>query len=159
MHSAYLLPFVDFDAVGRVERATVSPEYFGILVETLQSTVVYDHLIVSHIPVMDYPDLTADIADMLLRTRGCRWIFCSGIYKETIYFSIRTENKRGAGELARKSVGEQGMAGGHGSIAGGQFPIGDSNPDAMVQLLKMQLLDRFATVSYTHLTLPTSNDV
>ena len=83
----YLLPFVDFEAIARIERAQVSTDYFKTIVETLQSTRIYDAIIISHIPMMRYPDLTADIADLLLRTRGCRWVFCSGIYKETIYFS------------------------------------------------------------------------
>ena len=145
-HKAFchLLEFADFEAIGRIERAQLAPEYFGILVDTLQSTLVYDHITTSHIPVMRYPDLTADIADLLLRTRGYRWSFCSGIYKNAIHFSIRTENKRGAGEIARKIVGDQGTAGGHESMAGGQFPIGDNDPEVLARQLHREFLDNLA---------------
>lgn len=141
-HKAFchLLEFTDFEAIGRIERAQVSPEYFSTLVETLQSTLVYDHIITSHIPSMSYPDLTADIADLLLRTRNYRWAFCSGIYKDAIYFSIRTENRRGAGEIARTIVNHEGTAGGHGAMGGGQLPLGDSEPEALALNLRREFL-------------------
>jgi len=140
----YLLGLVDFEAIARIERAQVSTDYFRTIVETLQSTLVFDSVITTHIPQMSYPDLTADIADLLLRTRGCRWVFCSGTYNDVIYFSIRTENKRGAGHIAREIVGEQGTAGGHGSMAGGQFPLKGIEPEEVVLTLRQEFLQHFS---------------
>lgn len=145
-HNAFcfLLDLVDFEAVARIERAQVSTDYFRTIVEAFQSTRVYDYIITSHIPEMRYPDLTADIADLLLRTRGCRWVFCSGVYNDTLYFSIRTENKRGAGQIARDIVGEEGTAGGHGSMAGGQRPIKGAESDPLIAMLRQEFLQHFS---------------
>lgn len=65
---------------------------------------------------MQYPDLTADMADLLLRVQDCRWAICLGVYKDTLFLSVRTRNKRGAGQLVQAVVGDRGTAGGHGSI-------------------------------------------
>lgn len=140
----YLLGFVDFEAIARIERAQVSADYFRTIVDTLQLTMVYDYVITSHIPSMDYPDLTADISDLLLRTRGCRWVFCSGVYKDTVYFSIRTENKRGAGHIAREIAGELGTAGGHGSMAGGQLFVDGQEPEQAAERIKLEFLEHFS---------------
>lgn len=143
----FLLKFVDFEAVGRIERAQVSPDYFRTIVDTLQTTMIYDSVITSHIAAMSYPDLTADMADLLMRTRGCRWVFCSGIYNNELYFSIRTENKRGAGQIARKIVGKKGTAGGHGSMAGGQLPIQNEDPEEVMLKLRREFLLEFSIES------------
>jgi len=137
----WLLPHVDFEAIARIERAQVPPGYFRSIAETLQSVILYDNIIIANIGDMNYPDLTADMADFLLRMRGSRWVFCSGIYSDTIYFSLRTNNKRGAGRLAQAIVNGRGVAGGHDSMAGGQVPIQEEDGDALVEWLNQRLLE------------------
>lgn len=131
-----LLPQVDIEAIARIERAQVSPDYFRSVAETLHSACVYGGVIIAYMSELSYPDLAADMADFLLRMRGCRWVICMGIYKDTLFISVRTENKRGAGQLVRTVVGTRGSAGGHGSMAGGQIHLaeGDSAETLAAQL-------------------------
>lgn len=137
-----LLPHVDFEAIAAIQRAQVPPEYFRSIAATLQSATIHNNTIVSYIGEMSYPDLTADMADLLLRMRGCRWVLCQGVYRETLYFSLRTQNKRGAGKLAQQIAAGIGSAGGHGSMAGGQIPLGEQSADDMANLLHQRLLQQ-----------------
>ena len=136
----YLLPQVDLEAAFKLDHAQLSPAYFKSLVETLQSAHIYNNVIVAVLGSMHYPDLTADMADLLLRRQDCRWVICLGIYKETLYLSVRTRNKQGAGQLVRTIVGNRGTAGGHGSIAGGQVPLQGKNPDTLIAQLSQQFI-------------------
>jgi len=136
----YLLPQVDLVAASRFEHAQLSPAYFKSLVETLQSAHVYNNVIVAYLGTLQYPDLAADMADLLLRMQDCRWVICLGVYKETLFISVRTRNKRGAGQLVQTVVGNRGTAGGHGSMAGGQVPLNGVAPDVLVAQFRQQFL-------------------
>ncbi len=137
----YLLPLVDLEAASRFEHAQLSPAYFQSLAETLQSAQVYNNVIVAYLGSLQYPDLTADMADLLLRMQDCRWVICLGVYKETIFFSVRTRNKRGAGQLVQAMVGDRGTAGGHGSMAGGQVPLNNAAPTELIAQLRQQFIE------------------
>ena len=55
---------------------------------------------------------------------GTQWVMCTGAYKDILILAIRTRSRRGgAGVLAQQIVGQQGTAGGHGTMAGGQVPL------------------------------------
>jgi nanoRNase/pAp phosphatase (c-di-AMP/oligoRNAs hydrolase) len=142
MAFCHLLPLVDFEAVFKIDHAQLSPEYFKCVVETLRSAQVYKGTIVTSIGVMPYPDLTADMADLLLRMQECRWVVCMGVYKEKIVLSVRTRYKRGAGRLVRTVVGERGAAGGHGSMAGGEIPLNGADPETVMAELHSQFIDQ-----------------
>lgn len=139
-----LLSKVDFEAISRIETAALPQDYFSQLHQALRSARIYDSAIIASIGEMRYPDITADMADLLLRYRECRWAICLGVYKDTVYFSIRTQNKRGAGQLARKVVGSEGAAGGHGSMAGGQIPLDGRKPRSVINRLRKQFQLEFS---------------
>lgn len=136
-----LLPHVDFEAVARIQQAQVPPDYFRSIATMLQSATLYDNIIVANMGAMNYPDLTADMADLLLRMRGCRWVLCLGTHGDTLYFSLRTQNKRGAGQIAQQIAAGIGSAGGHGSMAGGQVPLDGADPDALEAALVQRFLE------------------
>ncbi|MBV7339195.1 hypothetical protein KFU94_65475 [Chloroflexi bacterium TSY] len=60
-----------------------------------------------------------------------------GRRQDTIYFSIRTENKLGAGEIARTIVGEQ-------CAAGGQLTLTDKEPEELALKLQTEFLENFS---------------
>ena len=90
---------------------------------------------------MEYPDLTAEIADLLLRLDNSQWVICLGVYNETLILSIRTRRRQGAaGCLIRAIIGDSGTAGGHGAIAGGQIPLKDQDAKQQVHDLTQRFL-------------------
>lgn len=137
----YLLPKLDVEALVQIERAQVPATYFKSLNLALQATHLYSDLAVSYLGVMKYPDLGAEIADLLLRLKGVKWVICMGTYEDELILSVRSRSRRiGAGILAQHIVGNLGSSGGHGTMAGGQIQINQRDPFQLSeQLTKIAL--------------------
>ena len=141
----YLQPLVDVEALVAIERAQVPVEYFQRLDAALHSAQVYGNVVTSFVGPMRRPDLAAEMADLLLRLRGMQWAICIGSYKNELVLSIRTRSGRpGAGQLAQAIVGEQGTAGGHGTMAGGQVPLRGADPEQLARELVQRALQRLS---------------
>jgi nanoRNase/pAp phosphatase (c-di-AMP/oligoRNAs hydrolase) len=136
----YLQSRVDVQALVRIERAQVPPEYFQGLVAALQSAYLYDNVLIAYIGEMQRPDLTAEMADLFLRLRGVDWVMCMGVYEEQMTLSMRTNMEHGAGQLIQSIVGDLGSAGGHGSMSAGQIPLDGQNPEILSHRLKERVL-------------------
>jgi nanoRNase/pAp phosphatase (c-di-AMP/oligoRNAs hydrolase) len=120
----YLQPRIDADALVEIERAQVPVEYFRSFDTTLRAAQLYDTVIISYIGPMAYPDLAAEMADVLLRLEGCEWVLCLGVYQEELVVAIRTRSRQGgAGRLAQALIDHHGTAGGHGLMASGHLPL------------------------------------
>lgn len=136
-----LLPRLDVEAISKIERAQVPPAYFKNFTAALQTARIYDGVIISYLGEMGYPDLTAEIADFLLRLQNCRWVICMGCYKRRLILSVRTHQPQGAGQLAQTIIGKRGIAGGHGSMAGGQLQLKKVEaPEQVVALFSQRIL-------------------
>ncbi len=132
----YLQPRIDIEALVDIERAQVPAEYFQKLNATLQAARVYPGLVVSYLGSMSRPDLAAEMADLLLRLEGVRWVVCIGAYKDELMLAVRARGRHGgAGRLAQAIVGARGTAGGHGTLAGGQIPLQGTPPEQLAQQL------------------------
>lgn len=138
----YLQSRIDVDALVDIERAQVPTEYFRSFDTALHTAKMYDAgIIISYVGQMAYPDLAAEMADLLLRLEGIRWVICMGVYQEDLILSVRTRHRRGgAGQLVRAIVGDRGTAGGHGAMAGGQVSIRGGEPQQLVQHLSQAAL-------------------
>lgn len=137
----YLLPRIQLEPLLKIERAQVPPDYFQNFAAALQATLIYEDVVISYIGPMGYPDLAAEMADFLLRMQGSRWIICMGMYKDQLMLSVRTQNRRGAGVLVQEIVGKQGLAGGHGSMAGGQVPLKNRDSEKLVHQFTRRALE------------------
>jgi nanoRNase/pAp phosphatase (c-di-AMP/oligoRNAs hydrolase) len=138
----YLQPRIDIGALVEIERAQVSADYFQKLDTALHETRVYDSVVISYMGLMHRPDMAAEMADLLLRLEGTQWVICIGAYKGDLILAVRTRNPRGgAGNLAQEIVGDQGTAGGHGTMAGGQIALRSQEPDQMARQLSQRALE------------------
>ncbi len=138
----YLQPRIDVDALVTIERARVPASYFESLAKAIQAARLYDRdLLIAFLDSMNYPDLGAEIADLLLRLERIKWVICLGVFNDDIILSVRSRSHRiGASELVRSIVGTLGTAGGHGAMAGGQIPIEDGDESWLVISLKQNAL-------------------
>ena len=117
----YLQQRIDVQALAEIEYAQVPASYFKSFAATLQAARVYDDVVIAYVGLMAYPDLTAEMARLLLRLEKSRWVVCMGVHQGVLILSVRTQNPAGGAEdLVRAIVGEEGTAGGHGPMAGGQ---------------------------------------
>jgi nanoRNase/pAp phosphatase (c-di-AMP/oligoRNAs hydrolase) len=132
----YLQPRIDVDALVEIERAQVPAEYFKSLSASVQAAQVHDGVVISYVGAISYPDLAAEMADILLRLEGTRWVICMGVYQDNLILAVRTRSRRGgAGQLVRAIVGDRGTAGGHGAMAGGQVPMQGEDPEQVARQL------------------------
>lgn len=137
----YLQSRIDVDALVEIERAQVPAEYFKSLNASVQAAQIRNGVVVSYIGSISYPDLAAEMADLLLRLEGARWVMCMGVYQDNLILAVRARSQRGgAGQLVRAIVGDRGTAGGHGNMAGGQVPIQDEDPGRVAQELGQRAL-------------------
>lgn len=113
---------VDNRMISKIEQAPISRQYLGLLNGAFQATRIYGHLAITTVREMPYPDVPAELADLILRVDQVRWALVIGRYEGEIYLSIRTQDPRGdAGRMLRRIVGDLGKAGGHGAMAGGKI--------------------------------------
>ncbi|GAB4430263.1 MAG: DHHA1 domain-containing protein [Anaerolineae bacterium] len=131
---------VDSDALAEIERAQVPVSYFKSFANALEKTRLLNDVAVSHVGPMEYPDMAAEMADLLVRLENVTWVVCTGIYKNRLFLAVRAPGGNGdAGALVRKIVRENGTAGGHDTMAGGQIPIHNNDPAQMVSLIEQRL--------------------
>jgi len=137
----YLQSQIDVKALGEIEQTQVPAEYFQKLDATLHAARVYDGVVISYVGPMGHPDLAAEMADILLRLKGTRWVICMGIYKEHLIWAVRTRSQRGnAGQLVQYIVSNRGTAGGHGAMAGGQIPLEGEDPQRLARQFSRRAL-------------------
>lgn len=137
----YLQPLVDTRALAEIECAQVPASYFKSFDATLQAARVYDGVVVAYVGLMAYPDLAAEMARLLLRLEKSRQIVCMGVHRDVLILSVRTQSAAGgAEELVQAIVGDEGTAGGHGLMAGGQVPLKGRDPEQVVHLLQQRAL-------------------
>ncbi|MFW5940362.1 MAG: DHH family phosphoesterase [Chloroflexota bacterium] len=137
----YLLNFVDVDAVVEIENAQVPTTYFKNLTRAMQAASIYDGVVISYVGRSDYPDLTAELADLFLRLEGVNWVVCMGAYENALYLSVRARDEgANAEKLAQAIIGEQGTAGGRNTLAGGQIPLNGQDADQLADEIRRRAL-------------------
>ena len=132
----HLQPRVDVEALAKIETAQVPVDYFHSLDSALHSARIYDGLVIAYLDHMDYPDQAAEIADLLLRLQDSKWIVCCGIYDSALMISVRSRSRRVSAQVVVQAlVADDGSAGGHGALAGGQIPIGNQDAKQVFEVV------------------------
>jgi nanoRNase/pAp phosphatase (c-di-AMP/oligoRNAs hydrolase) len=131
----YLYPLANKDLLARIRNARLPQSYFGCLVQALQSSFVYDRLIISWVNDLPQPELAAEVVDFLVRFEEVDWAVCAGVYEDKLILSVRAavEDAR-AGEMLRQVVGAMGRAGGHDRRAGGTIYLPSTSVTAVEQV-------------------------
>jgi len=126
----YLQSRIDVETLAEIENVQLPAEYFSIFAGVLETTRIYDHMIINFLGEMKYPDLAAEMADFLLRYEHATCVLCAGYYRDSFHFSVRSRSQKPrADELAVLLTAIAGAAGGRGEVAGGMIPLNDSTPE------------------------------
>jgi nanoRNase/pAp phosphatase (c-di-AMP/oligoRNAs hydrolase) len=137
----YLLSFADIDALVEIENAQVPAAYFKNMNQAMQAARIYDGTVISYIGPTDYPDLTAEMADLFLRLEGVDWVVCLGVFEEILYLSVRArEDDADAEALAQEIIDGEGSAGGRNTLAGGQIPLDGRAVERVVEQIRRRAL-------------------
>ncbi|HEX5269403.1 MAG TPA: DHH family phosphoesterase [Gemmataceae bacterium] len=116
----FLYPLADKDMIARIRNARLPQNYFECLLQALQSSFIYDRLIISWVNELPQPELAAEVVDFLIRFEEVDWAVCAGVFQDKLILSVRAavENAH-AGDMLSQVVGKLGRAGGHDRRAGG----------------------------------------
>jgi len=117
-----LLRLADLEKLYAIAEPKVPAEHFAALDRALRAAEVRGPLVTANLGKLGYPDLVAEIADLLLPFDLAHWVLCIGQHQGAVYLSMRTDVEHAhAGSLMRGIVDGRGAAGGHGQIAGGRL--------------------------------------
>jgi nanoRNase/pAp phosphatase (c-di-AMP/oligoRNAs hydrolase) len=140
----YLYPQADKDLLARIRNARLPLCHFETMLMALQSSFIYDRLIISWVNDLPQPELAAEICDFLIRFEEVDWAVCAGVYHEQLIMSVRTAlPDANAGEVIKNVVGKLGRAGGHDRRAGGSIRLtstAESAVDDLQSVLRKRLL-------------------
>ncbi|QJX00580.1 DHH family phosphoesterase [Frigoriglobus tundricola] len=141
-----LYPLADKDLIAQIRNARLPHSYFECMLQAMQSTFIYDRLLMSWVNPLPQPEQAAEVVDFMIRFEKVDYAVCGGVYEDTLVLSVRSaiENAR-AGELLRQVVGKLGRAGGHDRRAGGAIPLSSTAPSA-IEDIQSELRRRFLKV-------------
>ena len=127
---AHAMARADMHALGQIVNPQLEPNHYELAHGALETARIRGAAVVTWLPSLPYPDLVAEIADWLVRRRGTDWCLCAGVYRDSLRFSLRTEDPDGrAGSVAVRLVRRfGGSAGGHGMTAGGHIRLAPDAP-------------------------------
>lgn len=118
----WLTERADPAALAEIESAPLAAEYFGDIVLALQNTFVYGDAALCLLPRAHGPEIIGEIADLLIRCRGIKRVFCGAVIDDDFLVSVRTERPNDNGtKLVRQILHGLGHGGGHAHRAGGKI--------------------------------------
>lgn len=128
-----LYPLADKDVIAQIRNAPLPDAFFEALLQALQSSFIYDKLLISWINDLPNPELAAQVVDFLIRHEDIHWAVCAGVCGSQMVLSVRTNQPRAqAGEILRQVVARMGgKAGGHDRRAGGFIPLPSTSDSAI----------------------------
>jgi nanoRNase/pAp phosphatase (c-di-AMP/oligoRNAs hydrolase) len=134
----WLFPKADTQALSQIERPRLPEDYFRLFHTAVEKARVHGDAVVCDLGKVYYPDLVAEVADRFLSMGEVKWSLAVGEYRGSLYFSVRTRDRRmNAGKMIREIIErEGGMAGGHGSMAGARLPVKGMAPSARRRMLR-----------------------
>ena len=151
----YLQPRIDIDGLAAIEYARVPADYFKGLATMLKNLRFYQNIAIAWLGELVYPGMAAEMADLLLRLEGIDWVVSASAYDDTMIISARTHDRAGGAEaLVLALVENEGTAGGHGMLAGGQIPLNGRDPARVNQIIVKRTLRHFdlpGDIKATHL--------
>jgi nanoRNase/pAp phosphatase (c-di-AMP/oligoRNAs hydrolase) len=136
-----LTRYLDQRELSRVEVAALSLEYFRAFSHGLHAARLFGQAVVAWLGSIEQPDFAAEMADILIRLQGAQAALCMGQFRNTLHISLRTGGRdHDAGMIIQQVVTSPGSAGGHGTMAGGQFPLLGTDMESLLVEIEHRFL-------------------
>src|SRR3984957_14196885 len=128
----YLYPLADKDLLARIRNARLPQSHFECMLQALQSSFIYDRLIISWVNELPQPELAAEVVDFTIRFEEIDWAVCAGVYGDKLILSGRAAVEGAkAGEMLKRGAGKMGRPGGHDRRAGGTIFLTSTSATAV----------------------------
>ncbi len=140
----WLFPMVDKDALIQIEHPKLPAAYFRLYHTAIEKGRVQGNAVIADLGEIYTPDMVAEVAERHLFLEGIKWSLAFAVYEDSLFLSLRTNDKRmNAGKLIREVVEERGgSAGGHGQMAGARIPVEELGK-AQLEAFKKELVHGF----------------
>src|SRR3954463_8126014 len=123
----WLFPYVDKQALSRIEHPQVPARYFAAYHQAYERARLHGkgHGVIVDMGDVYVPEIVPEVAEKLVSLEGLRWSLATGAYRGEFYLSLRLNDRRiNPGRLVREICGPLGgSAGGHGAMAGARIPL------------------------------------
>jgi nanoRNase/pAp phosphatase (c-di-AMP/oligoRNAs hydrolase) len=145
----WLFDKADHHILSKIEWPERDPEYFRILHKAAETMIISGSAGFTYLGQVSTPDHIAEIADLFDSLHTINTMICSGLFKNQIYYSIRSKETDSsqitAGDAAER-IAETfgGSGGGHSNMAAGRIPLNKQPPDDVVKKLVDLILEFFS---------------
>jgi nanoRNase/pAp phosphatase (c-di-AMP/oligoRNAs hydrolase) len=141
-----LAPLANLKMLAQIQHGPLPDHYYQLLHTALNQAVCFDNAIFAALGPVKNPDMTGEVADLLVRQEKMNWCLCTAQVGNTVLLSLRArEAGKDAGAVIKKVVGRRGTAGGHDLLAGGQIPLKKGSTAELAEL-DQWLVERFQKV-------------
>jgi len=131
----YIYPKSSIRKLASIINPPLPHDYYLFFLNALNNAVIHRNLVVSHLGTVSSPELIAEMADFFLRHRNISWCLCSGLYKDSLYLSLRsTRRKAKANKIIKSIADDKNNAGGHDQTAGGFIKLANKKKEEIESL-------------------------
>jgi len=132
-----------FRLLSRIEHPELPRDYLTILEKAISKAMIARDVVTLDLGRVEHLEIIAEMADLLVRVEGVKWVLSVGVFVGDVYFSLRTKKRRGSADrIAQRMVAGLGSGGGHEMIAGGKIPT-HLNPHRSAGEMTAILVSRF----------------
>jgi len=136
-------PKASMRKLARIIHPKLPRSYFITLKEAISRAMSFRNAICAHVGEVPYPEVVAEVADLLLKHERISWVLCTGRFDDELVISIRSSNRNAkAGKLIQRLVPDRNRAGGHDTFAGGKILL-SGNQKEEIDALEENLSNRF----------------
>jgi nanoRNase/pAp phosphatase (c-di-AMP/oligoRNAs hydrolase) len=139
----YLFDLMDHRLLSEIENPGRDMEFFRTIHKAAEAAVCYGDVGYTHLGTVTAPDSIAEMAEFFHCWEKLEWMICTAVFKNQIFFSMRSASDDSAGvkaELLAKHFG--GSGGGHSKAAAGRIPI-DAVIDATLDKIELFIKEIF----------------
>jgi len=139
-----LFDLMDHQRLALIENPDRDVKFYRTIHEATGSAVCYGTVGYTHLGTVSSPDYIAEMADFFQSLEKLEWMVCSGVFKRSLFFSLRTKKHADAGQRAH-AIGHAlgGNGGGHGRIAAGRIALGSQPKELTVARFVQTFKDVF----------------
>ena len=120
----YLFRYANIPLARRIEQADLKLEYLPFFRKAIQVRRFRKGKMFACLGKVPHPDVCVLIADFFMRVERVAWSIVAGLHDEQLVVILRTDGiRKDAGNLAQKSFGEFGSAGGHKTMARAELAL------------------------------------
>ncbi len=130
--------------LSQIEHPDVPRDYLSMLEKAISNARLYRDVVTLNLGHVEHLEIIAEMADLIVRTEGVKWVLSVGEFVGDVYFSLRTKKRRGSADrIAQKMVAGLGTGGGHEMLAGGKVPadgMPHHSPGELTEILVARFL-------------------